>query len=225
MAAPAKDDAWLRRNLGTPGADAERVAARVRREPERIATLIEGLRAETAPVKFGSSKVLRCLSEVSPDLLYSRFDFFARQMDSPNSFLAWDAARIVANLAAVDTEGRVERLIDRYLAPIAGPQMIAAATAMAGGATIALAKPHLAERIAAAILGVECAAYRTDECVNIAKGHAVVAFERFYRLLECKEEVRAFVGRQLLNPRSGTRSKAGRWLKKHPVASVAGASA
>jgi hypothetical protein len=53
-----------------------------------------------------------------------------------------------AHLARADSEGRIEKLLDRYLAPIAGHELIAAANAIQGAADIALAKPHLADRIA-----------------------------------------------------------------------------
>ncbi len=214
MEIPAAEAAWLRRHLGTPGADPEAVAARVRREPRRVSSLIGGLGADTAPVRFGSSKVLRVLSETSPAALYPRFDFFAMQLDSKNSFLAWDALRVVANLAAVDGEGKVERLLGRYLSFIAGPQMIAAATAIAGAATIALAKPALAGRITAAILGVERAEYETDECRNVAIGHAIQALDRMFPVIADRDGVLEFVRRQAANPRSATRNKAARFLKK-----------
>jgi hypothetical protein len=213
MSMTAVESAWLRRHLGTPGADPGPVAARVRREPKRIGTLLHGLESDTAPVRFGSSKVLRLVSETSPDLLYPSFEMFAAQLYSRNSFLAWDAARVVANLAKVDRAKKVDRLLDQYLAFIAGPQMIAAATVIQGAATIALAKPRLAERIVEAILSVQHANYDTEECRNVAIGHAIHALDRMWTVIVNRGPVLAFIGAQLENPRAPTRNKAARFLK------------
>jgi hypothetical protein len=66
-------------------------------------------------------------------------------------------------------------ILEEYLAPISGPQMIDAANTIQGATSIALAKPYLADRIAAAVLAVEHAQYQRAECRNIAIGHAIRA--------------------------------------------------
>jgi hypothetical protein len=122
--------------------------------------------------------------------------------------LRWDSSRILGNLARADSEGRIEKLLDRYLAPIAGRELIAAANAIQGAADIALAKPHLADRIAAEILKVRRARYATPECRNVAAGHAIQALDRFFGHIQNKKPVLAFVESELVNPRPATRKKA-----------------
>lgn len=149
-----------------------------------VEDLLRALDAPEARVRFASSKALRILSESEPQALYPYFERLAKQLDSENSFLRWDATRTLANLACVDKEERVDALLDRLLAPISGPQMIGAATSIASAANIALAKPCLADRIAAAILRVRNARYQTDECCHIAAGHAIESLGRFLHLVK-----------------------------------------
>ena len=80
---------------------------------------------------------------------------------------------LIGCLAAVDRRGAVTRILDRYLAPLRGPDLITAANVIAGAARIATAKPRLADRIAKALLGVSRARYATPECRNVALGAAI----------------------------------------------------
>jgi hypothetical protein len=157
------------------------------------------------------------MSEQEPDLLYPRFDFFARLMEGEARVLRWNSSRILGNLACADCEGKIEKLLDRYLAPITGGEMIAAANTMQGAAGIACAQPHLAGRIAQAILKVSRAQYATSECRNIAAGHAIQSLDRFFEHVRNKKPVLAFVESELSNPRPATRKKAEKFCKKWAV--------
>ena len=86
--------------------------------------------------------------------------------------------------------------------------MIAAANTIQGAADIALAKPHLADRIATEIIKVDRAHYATPECRNVAVGHAIQALDRFFEHIQKKDSVLAFVESQFDNPRPATRKKA-----------------
>jgi hypothetical protein len=169
---------------------------------------------ESPEVKYGRSKDLRKLSEEKPERLYPRFDEFLRMFEGENTILRWNATRILGNLAAVDRENRLEAVLDRFLAPITGHEMIGAGNVIAAAAQIALAKPRLADHIAAEILKVETATYKTPECRNVAIGHAILSFERFFDLLKQPKPVLEFVRRQRGNSRPATRKKAERFLKK-----------
>jgi hypothetical protein len=182
---------------------------------ELIPSLIAGVASPRASVRFRSSKTLALLADESPELLHPRFDFFLQQLDNPNSILRWNAMRTLAALAPADCDGKLDAALDKYLSPISGPQMIGAATAMHGAAAIALAKPHLAERLARAILAVRRAKYERDECRNVAIGHAILSLDRFYDLIDDKPAVLRFVRAQCDNPRPATSAKARAFLAKH----------
>jgi len=181
---------------------------------EQVNTLCDGLASPEARTKYGSAKQLCRLSEQDPDLLYPRFDFFVHLLDGEIRILRWNSSRILGHLARVDSEGRIDKLLDRYLAPITGHELIAAANTIQGAADIALAKPHLADRIAREIVKVGRANYATPECRNVAAGHAIQALDRFFEHIQNKKAVLAFVESQLKNSRPATRKKAERFWAK-----------
>jgi hypothetical protein len=153
------------------------------------------------------------LSELVPEALYPHFDSFAAMLDHENQILKWNAMLTLANLARVDREGKIEAILDRYLDPISGPDMISAANAISGAVVIGVAKPHLVRRILLRIMRVEYAEYATPECRNVAIGHALKALEPLADLLPDRRMLRLFAARQLGNPRAATSAKARKFLK------------
>jgi len=176
--------------------------------------LLAGVASPRASVRFRSAKTLALLAGETPEAAYPHFDSFLKLLDSENSIVRWNAMRMLAALAPADREGKLEAVLPKYLSAIAGPQMIGAATAMQGAAAIALAQPHLAERLAQAILGVRRARYETDECKNVAMGHAIKALDRFFDLIDDQATVLRFVRGQLDNSRPATQAKARDFLKR-----------
>ena len=183
-------------------------------ENDRLAVGWAGLDAPAARVKYGCLKDLRRLSEEEPQLVYPDFEKFVRLLDHPNSIFRWNAAHILANLARVDRSRKIGPLLGKFLQPVGGPQMIAAANVMQAAAVIAAAQPRLADTLAAGILTVGRAKYETEECRNVAIGHAIQALDRFFASIPRQRAVVSFVRRRLDNPRPATRSKAEKFLKK-----------
>ena len=199
--------------LSRKGADHEAIAARAIRSPAVLEEALEGLGAKPAPVKFGSLKVLRLVAERAPEVLVPKIDAFVDLLGSENSIMKWGALLILGELAGAAGKPRIEAILDRLLAPIPGPEMIAAANAIGAGAKAARAHPALAGRILEEILKVEGASYKTAECRNVAIGQALASLEGILDILPAKEPVLDFARRQLKNTRSATRKKAERLLK------------
>ena len=207
----------LLKQIARKGADAGAIADKVIKNPRLLSEIFNGLRSDKARIKYGCDKVLRMLSEKDPEILYPKIDFFARQLDGNDTFFKWSAIRIIANLAAVDSKNKIERMFGKYFAPVPGPVMITAANVIGGAAEIALAKPKLTGRISSELLKVEKARYRTDECRNVAIGHAIRSFDRFFVQVKNKKPVITFIKRQLKNTRNATRKRAGEFIKKYGI--------
>jgi hypothetical protein len=171
-----------------------------------------GLRSDRAEVRFASAKALCHTSDHEPAKVYRHFDDVVYLLHQPNHILQWNGMRILAGLARVDRAGRLDAILDEYLAPASGPSMIGAAEALAGGATIAAAKPHLAATVTNRLLQVESAQFATAECRNVVIGHALRAALRLAPLLEDTAALRAFAERNVANPRLATRRKAERLI-------------
>ena len=191
----------------------------------QVRECLAGLGSERASVRFASAKALCHASDTHPARIYPHFDEIVRLLHQPNQILQWNGMRILAALAPVDGAGRLDAILDEYLAPASGPSMIGAAEAVAGAAAIAVAKPHLAATITRRILQVESAQYATAECRNVVIGHALRAGQRLAPLLEDTAPLRAFAERHADNPRPATRRKAERliaFLDRPPVRVAAG---
>jgi hypothetical protein len=209
------DASAIMEQIGQKGSDKEEVAERVIGEPGLLKTVIEGLSARPAAIKYGCSKILRIISQKKPELLYPSFDFFVQRLDIDNTFLKCDAILILANLTSVDSDNKFEAIFDRYFAPIKGPTLIVAANIIGSAARIALSKPELTDRIVGKLLKVENAKYQTEECRNIALGQAIDSFDEFFERIGDKERVRRLVKKQLRNTRKSAAKKAAQFLKKH----------
>ena len=212
----------ITQRLGEKGADMPAIAALVIEKPECIAQLVEGLKASKGTIRYAYDKVLRLVSEQRPELIYPHFDAFVDFLDSDNSFLKWGAILTLANLVAVDEDGRFEKIFSRYYAPISGPAMVTAANIIGGSVKIAKARPELTERITREILKVEKAHYErhgspSPECRNVAIGQAIDSFDQFFDQIEDKVAVVRFVKRQLKNTRKPVVKGAEKFLKKHKL--------
>lgn len=181
-----KDSALLQQ-IGQKSADKGEIADRVASDPALIAEVMRGLDARRASVKYGCAKVLLIISERTPQVLYPHVDSFIELLDSESNVLKWTGICVVGNLAAVDREKKIDHVLPKYLGPIPGPVLITAANVIIGGARIGTAKPYLADRIAAEILKVEHAQYRTPECRSVALGHAINSLDQLFDCLEKKQ--------------------------------------
>jgi hypothetical protein len=205
----------LQTKLARQSASHETLARNIIKRPGSLHEAFEGLGADEARVKYGCLKVLRIISEKQPAVLYPEFDRLFSLLDSDNNIFKWGAILCIGNLAAVDSEGKIDRNLDKYLQPISGHVMITAANVIVGAGKIAQAKPHLAEKITRALLRVEKANYQTEECRNMALGHAVASLDLFFEHLEKPQPVVEFVKRQLHNRRNAVKMKAAKFLNKY----------
>ncbi len=204
----------LLQEISKKDSDKEAIAAKVIDKPELLPEIFEGLNADQANLKYGCDKILRLISEQAPALLYSKFDFFADNLNSENNFFKWGAIHILANLAAVDSENKFGRLFDRYFAPISGPVLVTAANIIKGAAQIAQVKPELIAKIVQAFLQVETAKYQNAECRNIALGQVIKSVEKFFGQIQDKEPMLALIKKQLKNSRPATKKAAENFMKK-----------
>ena len=204
----------LRSQLLRRGFEADRLAREVSRQPELLVELFEGLSAKEPAIKYGSAKVLRSLSQLEPAVLYAEIDVFLERLDCENKFLRCDALLVLSNLARVDVDKRLDRVLDAYFAPIGGPEMMIAATAVKGGATMAEFRPELTDRIVAKLLGANDGEYKTAECREVVLGHVIDALLRIYGQVgdSYRQPVRRLVHQQLESPRAATRKKAAKFL-------------
>jgi hypothetical protein len=161
-------------------------------------------------IKYGMQKKVLLLAETDPEALYPDFDSFAGLIDSPNSILCWTGILVLGNLARVDKDDRIEAVLPALFAELNAGKMITAANTIESLVKIAEAKPGLADRVVSEILKVREYQYDTDECSNIAIGHALKNIEKVWDLLSdgVKDQVINSAKEAVGNSRPATARKA-----------------
>ena len=133
--------------------------------------------------KNAAAKVLQLMSGSSPGRLYPRLDFFTGLLEGQDNILKWIATDVIGNLAAVDTENKVDdRLLARFVRLLGDEVMITAAHSVENLGKIALQKPQLRQPITAVLLKADSVS-RHPECLNILAGKRIDAMARYVHLV------------------------------------------
>jgi hypothetical protein len=172
------------------------------------------LQSDSAEVKYCCAKNLIAIAKENPARLYSHIDTFVKLLDGENNVLKWTAIIIIGNLARVDKENKVDKLIGRLVGFLNAGKLITANNTTMALASIAIAKPQYQKQITAELLKVEHYDYDTDECRNIAMGKVIEAIGSYSSQLKDRKAVIEFAQRQTKNTRNATKKKAEQLLKK-----------
>jgi hypothetical protein len=124
---------------------------------------------------------------------------------------------IIANLAKVDEDNKFDAIFGKYYSFLNDAYMVTVANVVGNSAKIALAKPHLAQKIAKELLKVEnisTTPHLTDECKRVIAEQAIKSFALFFSEIEQKETVISFVARHRNSPRKTLRKTAEEFLTK-----------
>jgi hypothetical protein len=124
---------------------------------------------------------------------------------------------IIANLAKVDEDNKFDAIFGKYYSFLNDAYMVTVANVVGNSAKIALAKPHLAQKIAKELLKVEnisTTPHLTDECKRVIAEQAIKSFALFFSEIEQKETVISFVARHRNSPRKTLRKAAEEFLTK-----------
>ena len=193
------------------------IADKIIKQKSLLKPVFDGMQAQPARIKYPCCKIIRIISEKKPQILYPKIDFFIDLLDHEKNIMRWEGIHVIGNLAAVDTENKIEKIFDKFFAPIPGPTLITAANIIAAAAKIATAQPQLTDKITTEILKVEKAKYKTPECRNVALGQTIDAFDQFFNQIKDPKPVVKLIKKQLKNTRNSTKTKAEKFLKKHQL--------
>ena len=202
--------------LGKKEIKAGDIAKNVIKVPGLLPEIFNGISSENPRIKFKSAKILRVISEKSPEILYSKMDFFIDLLDSENRILKWVAIDVIGNLTSIDSKNKFDKIFKKYYSFLSAESMITVGHVVDNSGKIAKARPHLTQRITSELLNIEkipTKPHLTQECKNILLGKAILAFGMYFDQIENKDNVISFVKRQLNNTRNATKVKAEKFLK------------
>jgi hypothetical protein len=190
----------------------ESLAERALADQGVLPELLDGILAKKDFIRFNSFKVLLFISAKHPEVLYPKWDSLAGLLDSNNSYLKYIAIYLIANLAQVDVEARLERIFERLYSILNGEGTITAAHLARNSGKIARAKPELRAKITKRLMNID----RTHQSKQkeLIKGHAIEAFDEYFEEAENQPEIIEFVKKQLKSKSPKTRKLAREFLKK-----------
>jgi hypothetical protein len=207
----------LLQKLGSKAFTKEELLQKVEKDFSLLPVVLKGTFSSKATVRYGCAKVLMDMSEKYPEILYPYFDDFIVLLKSKYRILTWNAIAIIANLTRVDRDRKFDAIFDQYYGFLNNEYMVTVANVVGNSAKIALAKPHLVQRITSELLKVEnikLTPHLTAECKRVIIEHAIRSLDVFFEKIEAKEQVLSFVRKQLCSTRTSLRKEAQSFLEK-----------
>jgi len=193
--------------------DIKDMAAQALADDAVLDALLEGILQKTETVRFNSFNVLLRLSEERPERLYPKWDRFEELLGSKNTYHKYIAIYLIANLTKVDTEGRFERIFDRFYGLLDDKSIIPASHVAGNSGKIVKAKPELRSRITEKLLDID-STHHQPERRDLIKSYIIQAFDEFLEESEEREEIVEFVRQQLDARSPKTRKVAKEFLAK-----------
>ena len=207
----------LLQKLGSKAFTKEELLQKVEKDFSLLPVVLKGTSSPKATVRYGCAKVLMDVSEKYPEILYPYFDNFIVLLESKYRILTWNAIAIIANLTRVDRGRKFDVIFDQYYGFLNDEYMVTVANVVGNSAKIALAKPHLVQRITSELLKVEnikLTPHLTAECKRVIIEHTIKSLDVFFEKIEAKEQVLSFVRKQLCSTRTSLRKEAQSFLEK-----------
>ena len=195
----------------------EELLQKVKQDFDILPDILDGVSSSKAAIRYGCAKVLMDLSEEYPEKLHPHIDSFIDLLDSKYRILTWNAIAILANLTKVDTDKKFDAIFDKFYSFLNDEYMVTVANVVGHSGKIALAKPHLINKITNELLKVEnisTTPHLTEECKRVIAEKAIKSFSLFFDKIEHKEKVISFVERHLDSPRKTLKKEAEVFLKK-----------
>ena len=195
----------------------EELLKKVELNSNLLPTVLKGISSSKAAIRYGCAKVLMDLSEEQPELLYAYMGVFVELLDSEYRILTWNAMAIISNLTKIDENRKFDAVFDKYYSFIHDEYMVTVANVVGHSGKIALAKPHLIEKITNELLKVEnisTTPHLTEECKRVIAEKAIKSFNLFFDKIKQKEKVTSFVRSHLNSPRKTLRRAAENFLDK-----------
>jgi hypothetical protein len=210
-------DSELLQKLKSKSITKKELLQMVKHDFSLLPEVLNGVSSSKAAIRYGCAKVLMDLSEEHPEKLYPHMDSFINLLDSKYRILTCNAMAIIANLAKVDEDKKFDAIFDKYYSFLNDAYMVTVANVVGNSAKIALAKPHLTQKITKELLKVEnisTTTHLTEECKRVIAERAIKSFALFFNDIERKEKVISFVANHTNSPRKTLRKAAEDFLTK-----------
>jgi hypothetical protein len=207
-------------NMSTPTAKwevtAKELAKKAIKEKGLLPRLLQGIQSKEDKTRYTSFMALMFICEEHADLLYPHWDHFVSLLDRENTHSKYIGSYLVANLTAVDREGKFEEIFDKYYGLLNDKSIIPAAHVARNSSKIVKAKPELESKITDRLLRIDETRHEPGH-KELIKAEAIAAFDRYFETAKDKEKIIDFVKQQMDSKspktRKGAKEFLDRWLE------------
>jgi hypothetical protein len=199
--------------LNRKSINVKKVAKKALDDKAILAELLEGVLSKKEKIRFNCFKVLLLISEDHPKVLYPQWDFFADLLINPNTYFKYIAIYIIANLTMDDPKNRFEKIFNKYYNLLDDESVIPPAHVAANSPKIAVAKPHLQNKITNKLLNID-KTHHKPERKDLIKSYVIEACGELIEGARNKKKMLQFVREQLEAKSPRTKKKAKEFLKK-----------
>lgn len=165
----------LQVTLNNRHANPEKLAELIVADQKLLGAAVDGLYNQELRVSSTCAKALRILSREKSRWLYPYFNSFSELLGSTRLSISIEIIYILANLAKVDSQDMIDKLLDIYFEPLEGESLPKAQAVIRGALRIAEAKPQLAEYLAEQLLRVAKGKFENEEARRRAQEAALEA--------------------------------------------------
>ena len=137
------------------------------------------LQSDDPKVKYGLSKELLQIGRETPKILYPYVAEWTRLLTQDNQILKWTAIDIIGYLSSVDTEDKIDALVDDLIQFLHGGHLITISHAISSLAMIAGNKPRHGNKIWSELFDIRSNPFKSDTCRDIATGKVLDALKVF----------------------------------------------
>lgn len=144
--------------------EADQLADLILEDSKLLPAVVDGIYTEKPRVNYTCVKGLRIVSRTHPRLLYAYFNTLVDLMRTSTLLIQNEIVFILANLARVDTQDKIDYFLDTYFEPLEGPHLLTAMSVVKGSLRLIAAKPKLRSRIAGELMRVRTGKYENEAC-------------------------------------------------------------
>ena len=199
--------------LNSKNIDIEKLAKKASKTEELIFELLDGIVNKTELIRSNSSKVLMVISEKKPEILYSKFNYFEKMLESKNAYHQCSAIDIIANLTSSDPDNKFDNIFEKYYDIFKSEKTIPSAYLARNSGKIALARPELRDKITKKLLRID--KLHRGKQIELIKSNVIYSFDQYFEFIIHKEDIIEFVRKQLNSQSPKTRNAAQSFLKKN----------
>jgi hypothetical protein len=183
-------------------------------DPYVLEGILQGVISSQDTLRFNSFMVLSHLAEHTPSVLYPHWQFFVDMLSSSNAYHRSIGVRLIADLTAIDKDKRFDAIFKSFYDLLYDEKVMVARYMVQSTSKIFKFKPYLIDGIVKRLLGVEQES-RPRSQKDLVCADIIEAFNDIYNDYPHRDEIMAFVKRQLGSSSPKGRKAAADFLKSH----------